>query len=672
MKVTHSPVPGDIVQDRVHYLENELMSSSQLYYTGASPYTDAEWDKMFDELTLLCPESPVLSKTGWGYDVFKDPTPGEKYEHKYGEAGSLKKAYTLTEMDKEFKDPLNNNMQISLKLDGLSVVLYYYRGKLIRALTRGDGHIGIDITTKIKVIMGTDRLHMDTEFTGAVRGEILMDNESWKKFHELIPESKNSRNSTAGLISMDTLKPYLLRYLKVVVYTVVGDESLKTHHVDMYDTRLDLRHWDFWLHQNFDYVVPSLEVTFPDSIDKIRTYKDLLNVKNTYPIDGVVFKRMNLIGDPETGGISYIAQAFKFDSEVARSEVVEVEWNLTKTRYLMPKVRIRPVQLAGTTVQYCTGYNAKYILDNGVGVGSIVEVEKHGEIIPNINKVLLKVDTCIPERCPRCSDVLVWNGVHLQCQNELCGNAGEQDLLVWINTLAEVDNFGSLLQLKFLHERLGDDLTVEKVMCGKPLSRYLLPLSGTGAQFRLFQQMIRKLYSDKYSLKQAITALNIPRFGEVTSSKLAQYPGAIKELLELLHHENDTIEDRVEYLAQTVFHSKYDLEKILGTATLATLIQNVNKLKRLLLIEDRIDWSTYKIEDKSSLIKVAVTGKLSVKRSDFERELLAHGYVCGEISRDTKFLITDDPASNSSKNQKAEQWGITKLSEQAFRNKYMK
>lgn len=656
------------VKERISFLEERIMSASQKYYSdGSSPYSDYEWDLMVKELESICPESPVLRKTGWGYDVFKDPTPGEKYAHKYGEAGSLKKAYTLKEMDKDFKEPsqiaLGSSMQLSLKLDGLSVVLYYHKGKLFRALTRGDGTTGIDITQKIEVIMGTDRLRTDTQFCGAVRGEILMDEACWEDFKKLSPEAKNSRNSTAGLINMDRLAPHLLKYLKVVVYTVVGDESLKLKETEYPDPRLDLHHWEFWLMQNFEFVVPSLEVVFPNSVDTVRAYRDILNSKWKYPIDGVVFKRYDLEFSADTGEIRYIAQAFKFESEKEDSTVEEVIWNLTKTRYLMPKVRIRPVQLAGTTVQYCTGYNAKYIKDNNIGPGAVVEVEKHGEIIPNINTVVKSGECDIPTVCPCCNTKLEWNGVHLQCPNELCGNASEQDLLVWIENLAPVDNFGSLLQMKFLKERLGDAISIESIMQNKPLMKYMSPFAGKGAQFKLFQDMIKKLYEGRYSLEDAIRALNIPRFGDVTAKKLADHPDLVLKILDVLVHDEEVIFDCVTELVPYMYNN-------IGEANTDSLIANLYKLKRLNLIRDRIEWSA-PVKGVVSYVKVAVTGKLSVPRSAFEKELSEHGYIIADVSKDTRFLITDDPNSNSSKNQKADKLGVTKITEHEFRKEYM-
>ncbi|MDE5649145.1 MAG: hypothetical protein K2I33_04505 [Oscillospiraceae bacterium] len=111
--------------------------------------------------------------------------------------GSLEKCRTWDEIKSQFK---NTEVDISLKLDGISVVLYYNEGKLYQALTRGDGETGIDITDKIHIILKGNR-YIDTSFTGAIRGEIVMAFDNFSKFKELHPEAKNPRNSVAGIIN---------------------------------------------------------------------------------------------------------------------------------------------------------------------------------------------------------------------------------------------------------------------------------------------------------------------------------------------------------------------------------------------------------------------------------------------------------------------------------------
>lgn len=202
-------------------LEKKIAEAAQAYYsTGKSELSDDEFDALVEELKKTNPNSPILKMVGWGYNVFTDSTPGQKFKHRYGTAGSLEKCRTWTEIKPQFK---NREIDISLKLDGLSVVLYYRQGQLYSALTRGNGEIGIDITDKIYKILGMTH-GIANEFTGAVRGEIVMSLDSFKEFQKYHPEAKNPRNSVAGLINGKEITDDC-KYLNVVVYSVVGCEG---------------------------------------------------------------------------------------------------------------------------------------------------------------------------------------------------------------------------------------------------------------------------------------------------------------------------------------------------------------------------------------------------------------------------------------------------------------
>lgn len=197
-------------------LELKIKEAAQKYYTdGSSDLSDDEFDRLIEQLRVENPQSLLLKKTGWGYSVESDSTSGMKYKHKYGIAGSLDKCRTWEEVKPVFRDQF---VDISLKLDGISVLLYYRDGKLYQALTRGDGEIGIDITDKvleIGILTDTTRyteypcIPRDddrTHFTGAVRGEIVMSFSNFDKYKELHPEAKNPRNATAGIINKKSVE----------------------------------------------------------------------------------------------------------------------------------------------------------------------------------------------------------------------------------------------------------------------------------------------------------------------------------------------------------------------------------------------------------------------------------------------------------------------------------
>lgn len=636
----------------MNLLQQKIAKASQQYYTdGTSDLSDKEFDEMLDQLKKEDPTNPIITAVGHGYDVYADTTPGEKVPHRYGNAGSLDKCHNWKELDNDLKSA---NMWASLKLDGMSIVLYYESGNLVQALTRGsgDGEVGIDITAKARRILKTDayddtRLD-DSQFTGAVRGEILMSYKNFELFQALHPQAENPRNSTVGLINGQSITDDY-DYLDIVVYSVVGYSE------DCCDI-CEYSKAQEWLAYNFSNVVDSCDLGYLDEIDFMNRMEILQSQwYGVYPADGIVLTQNELVPitnqDKHQTYLKHIANAFKFKAESAITKVIGVEWNLSKTKYLIPRIQFATVRLSGTNVSWCAGNNAKYIADNGIGKGAEIEVLKSGEIIPYLEKVHKSAVPSIPSNCPCCSSPLVRNGVHLQCPNLNCADADVQDTLVWIENISPYDGLGDTLKLKFLSDLMGDSISVDEIY-----GRDFPPFSPTKlVKERDFQRMFSRLFTNKVKLATALKALNVPRVGDVTSKKLAQYPETVMALV--LAAENPNVPLNVE-----------GFDKKIGEANMKSILDNLYKFKRLRYIHHNIDWTPEAcVEGK----KVAITGKLSVKRNVFEEELKAAGFIPGSIGKDTAFLITDDPNSSSSKNKYADEHGIQKITEAEFRVNYM-
>lgn len=634
-------------------LELKIKDAAQKYYTdGSSPLTDAEFDSLVDELKETNPDSELL-KTGWGYDVTKDSTPGQKVQHKYGRAGSLTKCHNWDELGKEFR---GQKVDFSLKLDGISCVLYYEDGKFVQALTRGDGITGIDVTEKVKKVFNTEIKNRYSTFTGAIRGELLMTYENFDKFKEMYPDAKNPRNSTAGIINSKEITSDL-DYVSLVLYTIVGLESDNTIHniheirdilSNMFGAENVVPHTGYvWL-SDVNNFIPNMERVRNDWYGK-------------FPADGIVITKASVhlyIG----GEVVYDACAFKFPAEEKECEVEDVIWEMSKTRYAIPKIKIKTVQLSGTNVTYCAGYNAKYIKDSGIGSGAIVRLHKSGEIIPNICSIVKSVEPKLLSVCPICGETLIWDGVHLKCPNDSCGNAITQDTLVWLKNLVPMDGLGDTLKIKFLEELVASgelaDISIESIM----ETKLVLREDTESVQFNLFAKMWNTLHGFhefKVDLVDALVSLNIPRLSHITASKLANYPLAIQSVMNKAIHK--------EYL------DPYDLISLnaIGEANAKSIENNLWKMARLKYIWTWV-YNRLSVPSASeSKGKVAITGKLSVKRADFEKELRSVGFTPAEICRETCYLITDNPNSNSSKNKKADAWGIKKITEQEFRAIYL-
>lgn len=622
----------------IQELEDKIKESAQKYYTdGSSELSDEEFDNLVAELRQRNPDSKLF-RTGWGYSVQDDTTPGDKVRHKYGLVGSLDKCRTLKEIGKDY---LDSAIYVSLKLDGMTVVLNYVNGELVQAVTRGDGIVGIDITNKISVIDNRLLFIKDKTFTGAVRGEILMSYEAFEKYQEIEPSAKNPRNTCVGLISQKEVTDKL-SYLDILVYSVIGDESRPNtigHIAEVYD----------FLEANFDLVVPHSCETLKPMMNmwkyKLESLRDSWYGK--YPADGIVLNQP-LTHVDDNGYVSYTGKAFKFPAESKQTTVVDVKWNHSKSNLLIPVVEIVPTLLSGATVTYVTGYHASYIEENKIGKEAIIEVTRSGEVIPKIVKVIEPGQVDIPTVCPACGQPLK-KDVHLYCDNRNCSNLAIQDTLVWLKTLAPVKGLGDNLIFKFIQE-LFEKPTIECIMSNPSA---VLNLDSRSGQSKLIYEMLETVYSSKFTLPKALEALNIPRLGNITAEKLGQYPQLIQQSIVI-----------------SVGNCLPEFDYRVGQATANSIADNTDRWQRLKLIQDRILWESNSVS-KISKGKVAITGKLSVKRSDFEKELKAAGYTIGDITKDTKFLITDDPNSPSSKNLKADKLGITKITELNFRKDYM-
>ena len=175
----------------------EISNYSQSYYEGHPEISDAEFDVLYDNFIKDFPNSTHIKEVAKGFNV--DDTTLQKFKHKYSTVGSISKIHSIEETN--FTAPFFYN--ISVKLDGSSLVLYYVDGQLERALTRGDGLYGLDVTNKVKYLCPealTPKFFHEKPFTGAIRGEVVMSNCAFEEYKKEHPEAKMARNVSTGLM----------------------------------------------------------------------------------------------------------------------------------------------------------------------------------------------------------------------------------------------------------------------------------------------------------------------------------------------------------------------------------------------------------------------------------------------------------------------------------------
>lgn len=659
-------------------LTDIIQKASQSYYQdGTSTLSDAEFDKALEELKTEDPDSPLLTDVGHGYDINKDTTPGARLPHKYGQVVGLEKCHNWDELPDKF---LYQLLAISPKLDGLSIVCYFNGKQLDKALTRGsrDGFTGIDVTDKVRIILEKELQVVDSvkDTDAGLRGEIIMSDEMFEHFRTDYPNGldgkaapTNPRNSAAGIINRKDWKPDDLKYLDIIFYRVVGFEDHREHQDSTIQNVSDVQHI-LYKYLKSEYVVPryffqmqsNMSTSYPDmselmTIIQKRLYKvwDDTKLRN-YTTDGLVLDIYNdCYVNATTCKVEYEGIAFKFKAESKTTSVTDVIWSLSKTGYMIPRVRVEPIQLSGATVTYASGFNAKYIAEEGICKGAKIELMRSGEVIPDIQKVLYTpakenpMLLKLPTQCPKCNSKLAWSGVHLECSNIDCPGKGTWDLLVWTNFLAPIDNFGDKLRLKYLRKLIPDDKNMNVRYFMEHFKTYRA--EAFTIQDKLFIDMLDKIFNEPVELSDALQALNIPRLGDVTSSKLSTRPDLVYKLMK---YELNSAEYQ-------------ELVNIVGEAT-ACVLRDSHKMSNLKYIWDNIN----KHEICKDIVKIAITGSLSVPRKKFEAECKPYGFMCGSLTKDCKILVTDNPNSSSDKNKKADKWGIPKMTELEFRNKYLK
>jgi NAD-dependent DNA ligase len=354
-------------------LEQQIKRASDAYYNGGkSLMSDIDFDALVDKLRDLKPDSAVLQKIG-------APIKSRNKVQLPYHMGSLNKI----KPDSTDSWLANNSGPycVSDKLDGVSILLVWARGSL-KAYTRGNGSVGQDITHLFN--------HLDlppVKGSLAVRGELLMSKSRFAKY-----DFENPRNMVSGLVNRKDVGE--------------GFEDVEFLAYELLSPRLSPSD-SFTRLKELGFKVAPYKVFSNLDSSRLNTLLTSRRAKSKYDIDGLVVvcdKKQPL----NKGGNPTWAVAFKSMAEdnVATTKVLEVEWNPSRHGLLKPRLRIEPVRLSGVTVNYTTGFNAKFIKDNGVGVGSMIKITRSGDVIPHILEVVKSTKVVLPKDCH-------WSGTDL-------------------------------------------------------------------------------------------------------------------------------------------------------------------------------------------------------------------------------------------------------------------
>lgn len=624
-------------QKRIAELAYEINRHRNFYYNGEPEISDAKYDSLEAELKELETDNVIFSTVG------KDRSSlFSKKEHLIP-MGSQDKVTSPEEFLKWCKKNYHSQYIIQFKLDGISIELQYRSGIFQCAVSRGDGRIGDDVSQNVMLMKGFVP-KLGTEFTGAVRAEILMYRDVYRQKYT---EKQNCRNASAGIVRRKNGKG--CEDLNIVYYDAISLDDV----VEFVNELQKLK----WLKDNGFEVVKTKIFRAPKEVvnyreDIMSSIRGSLNID----IDGLVIKGKEIDLEDMKRARPTKQVAFKFAAEEIETMLIDVEWSVSGANYT-PVAIVEPVRLMGTTVQRASLANPDLIDELGLKIGSIVMVSKRGDIIPKIERVLENPENAkeieIPEICETCGSKLVNEGTRLYCPNENCPNRLYRRLVKWIKKLG-VKHFSKKLMLK-----------------------------------KLFESGKVKKIADLYNLKVS----DLTRFENVkekSASKALNNLFEIKEITLARFVAGFNIEGMDEALVQRVVDVRYDtLEKLrdanagelaridgFGDIYGETLVKGVINLYDEMLELLSKNKIKIKVDNKKEGKKMAgklagltfcFTGKLeTIKRADAEEKVRELGGIPKKsVVKDLSYLVTNDTTATV-KYMKAQEQGSKIISEQEF------
>ena len=626
---------------RIKELVSLITRYQASYYNGEGEVSDAEFDRLWDELKALDPENPVLHKVGADSGNFA------KLRHVMP-MGSQEKAANPDEFLAWAEKHVYDEYLVEYKLDGASLELQFEHGKLIYAVTRGDGTIGDDITVNARKMKGIVSVLKDSsgqviDYTGGIRGEVIMTHSVHKNKY---PDKANCRNAANGLMKRkDGEGSENLNFISYDAFAVTGDQPFNDE-----EEKIN------WLTAcGFETVrlvickTPAEVIDYRASIMEERS-------RIEYDIDGLVIKERQINHLDASRARPDRQIAFKFSLEEAVSTVREVEWSMNGGTYT-PVAIFDEVDLKGTKVKRASLANPDTMRALGIKIGSKVVVVKRGEIIPKIERILPEEENCtpvvFPQKCECCGTSLKDEGSRLFCPNKQCGKRVLHQLTKWVQTV-DIRDLGESL-IKSLYES-GTVKSISDLyaLTTEQLTPFFLNEQSIAAEKKSLGA--EKVYSSiqnhrRMSLSVFVAGFDIEGIGETTVEKLVSAGfDSIEKLLNMTEEEAARVSGFAEKMASIAVEG---------------LVENSEEMKSLSNGIIEIESATVGILSGKSF---CFTGELiTMKRSDAEKIVKENGGTCkSSVTKDLSYLVTNDVSSGSSKNAKAAKLGIPVIDEQAF------
>ena len=676
-------------ESRIEELSAAIRYHRELYYNHSAPeISDADFDKLWDELKSLDPDNSVLHEVG------PEPLPGTvKVEHTFP-MRSLDKGTTDEDITHFVTQSTFGGKQYLAqpKLDGSALSLEYVAGNLHRAATRGSGERGEDVTLNAKLIANIP-LRLNVPADCHVRGEVVMPLAVFEEKYRTV--SPNPRNLCSGALRQkhgdgkaDAADLVFCAYdVKFVNErpTANNDSELLSW---LQKAGIEPAPWTI-----FKSDTPQVEM-----IEHTKEWSKKRS-KFEYEIDGIVFKLDNLQQRENLGMTAHHprwALAWKFPPEEATSVLLSVDWQTGRTGNVTPVARIAPQSVGGVTVENTTLHNPGEIARLGIKIGDKILIVRRGDVIPKIEQSLGRAkqedlagrshadgtsfssqlpqeqDIEIPKLCPSCDYQLVTEGAFLKCYNMLCDARTSRSILYWCRAL-EMDGIGEKLVEQLLDAGMISSIDGLYDLTESQLTS--LERMGKKSAHNVLSELTR---TKQMTLGKFIHALGIPGIGPELASLFAGHVKTLDGMLEWLDQSYAVLGDelygpevdengkpnKINQAIRTLCHHDGIGEKVAiqvrdGLEQRRKLIHELSS--HLILDEEIITTSTGIFEGMT----FCVTGTLSQPRKAVQLMVKgAGGKVVGSISGKLDVLIAGENAG--SKLAKAEGLGVTIWDEKAL------
>lgn len=595
----------------IETLKKQIIQYNKEYREGTPSVSDQEYDML---LELLQDKMPVIE-----FEAFRatlaDTTDGKDIKH-LTVIGSLDKVKAEDKVLPEVLKKIcpSKRATIMPKVDGMSFVATYKKGRLFQVASRGDGYVGEDMTAKARFILPAT---IDcTKDIREYRGEFTLTGNDHEKLGY-----KNRRNGTVGVMKAKTWDSRDVALVKGIVYQEISSTEPRSRQL------IEAQRLGFTTVTSYSTTISSL------SDENVTQLLKEWRTSLEYDIDGLVICDEQYVAETD----QFIPKgmfAYKVNDQVAVARCKGIEWNTSKNGLVKPVVLIESVELCGCTVSRVSGYNARNIISNEIGVGADLEIVRSGDVIPKILRVLKPGKVEYPENCPSCGEQLGLGDVDLLCTNENCGKSSVMKVQSFIKTLG-IENASAKSFEKWGIEKM-DDLVTWKPGKGK-------------AELAFYEELLTKMFTRKpYDLMAAMN-----------------WNGAagVKSAMVILNHFGDT-------LAKNTWRSM-DFPAGIGERTMEVFMscfdENVRILEKIVMDEryEPVEEEVKEVKQSGITGKsFCITGTLSKPRKHFETIVTDNGGTLGSVSKKLDFLIVG--ADAGSKEDKAKKLGIKIISEQEF------